>query len=129
MGTNIIIIRVIAIDLPGYGRTGGGLDGQRRGEYLGSVISSLSPDSRPVLVSPSMSGSFVVPMLKQVGVVEGWLVKLILTVNFPGPRAGVGLGACGSRLYQRRPRLLPLTRYSHHDRLRRAGHGAGSSLQ
>ena len=62
-----IIIRVIAIDLPGYGKTGGGLDGQKRGEYLGSVISSLSPDSRPVLVSPSMSGSFVVPMLKQVG--------------------------------------------------------------
>ena len=69
MGTNIIIIiiRVIAIDLPGYGKTGGGLDGQKRGEYLGSVISSLSPDSRPVLVSPSMSGSFAVPMLKQVG--------------------------------------------------------------
>ena len=71
--TTIIIIRVIAIDLPGYGNTGGRLDGQKRGEYLGSVISSLSPDSRPVLVSPSMSGSFVVPMLKQV---EGRMVQV-----------------------------------------------------
>ena len=61
------ILRVIAIDLPGYGKTRGSLGSQKKGEYLGSVISSLSPDSRPVVVSPSMSGSFLVPMLKQVG--------------------------------------------------------------
>ena len=31
--------------------------------YLASVISTLSPASQPVVVSPSMSGSFVVPLL------------------------------------------------------------------
>jgi len=57
--------RVLAIDLPGYGRTVGRVEGGKRGEYLGSVISSLSPASPPVVVSPSMSGSFILPLLKQ----------------------------------------------------------------
>ena len=34
-----------------------------KGAYLGAVIDALSPDVPPVLVSPSMSGSFVVPFL------------------------------------------------------------------
>ena len=34
-----------------------------KGAYLGAVIDALSPDVAPVLVSPSMSGSFVVPFL------------------------------------------------------------------
>ena len=63
----VIIVRVLAIDLPGYGRTVGRVEGGKRGEYLGSVISSLSPASPPVVVSPSMSGSFILPLLKQVG--------------------------------------------------------------
>ena len=53
---------MIAIDLPGYGKSGGRVAG--KGEYLSSVINQLSPATPPVLVSPSMSGSFVVPMLR-----------------------------------------------------------------
>ena len=34
-----------------------------KGAYLGAVIDALSPDVAPVLVSPSMSGGFVVPFL------------------------------------------------------------------
>ena len=60
-----IMFRVIALDLPGYGRTGGRVAGSKRGEYLSSLISQLSPEKPPVVVSPSMSGSFVVPLLRQ----------------------------------------------------------------
>ena len=34
-----------------------------KGAYLGAVIDALSPNVAPVLVSPSMSGGFVVPFL------------------------------------------------------------------
>jgi len=66
--------RVIAIDLPGYGRTEGRVAGSKRGEYLSSVISELSSDQPPVVVSPSMSGSFVIPLLAQsAGQVSAWV--------------------------------------------------------
>lgn len=65
---------MIAIDLPGYGRTEGTVAGSKRGEYLSSVISELSPHQPPVVVSPSMSGSFVIPLLRQsAGQVSAWV--------------------------------------------------------
>ena len=64
--------RVIAIDLPGYGKTRQRVS--EKGKYLSSVISELSPDQAPVVVSPSMSGSFVVPLLRQSAAqVSGWV--------------------------------------------------------
>jgi len=54
--------RVIAIDLPGYGKSGRWTGGDR-GAFLGAVIDTLSPDVAPVLVSPSMSGGWAVPLL------------------------------------------------------------------
>lgn len=57
--------QVIAIDLPGYGKTQVSdhkMAGDKAG-YMESAISALSPASQPVVVSPSMSGSFVIPLL------------------------------------------------------------------
>ena len=57
--------QVIAIDLPGYGKTQIS-DSDKAGDkagYLASAISILSPNAEPVVVSPSMSGSFVIPLL------------------------------------------------------------------
>ena len=57
--------QVIAIDLPGYGKTQIS-DSDKAGDkagYLVSAISILSPNTEPVVVSPSMSGSFVIPLL------------------------------------------------------------------
>ena len=54
--------KVIAIDLPGYGKSGRWSGGDR-GAFLGAVIDTLSPDVAPVLVSPSMSGGWAVPLL------------------------------------------------------------------
>jgi len=63
---------VIAIDLPGYGKTRGRVGD--KGAYLGAVIDALSPDVAPVLVSPSMSGGFVVPFLADTPEkVSGWV--------------------------------------------------------
>lgn len=64
--------RVVAIDLPGYGRTKTTvLD---KGAYLNEAISLLSPESAPVVISPSMSGSFMVPLLKDTPEkVSGWV--------------------------------------------------------
>lgn len=52
--------RVIAVDLPGYGQSGQ-FRGDR-GEFLEKLIKTLTP-IKPVLVSPSMSGSFSLPLL------------------------------------------------------------------
>jgi len=55
--------RIIAVDLPGYGQS------QRfsgdRGEFLEHLIETLSPNVKPVVVSPSMSGSFSLPLLER----------------------------------------------------------------
>ena len=56
---------VVAIDLPGFGKTqvtDKALAGDKA-SYLSAAISALSPGSEPVVVSPSMSGSFVIPLL------------------------------------------------------------------
>ena len=62
---------VVAIDLPGFGKTqvtDKGLAGDKA-SYLSAAISALSPE--PVVVSPSMSGSFVVPLLVRYEVLSG----------------------------------------------------------
>ena len=53
--------RVIAVDLPGYGQSGR-FNGDR-GEFLETLIETLIPGRKPVLVSPSMSGTFSLPLL------------------------------------------------------------------
>lgn len=55
--------KVIAVDLPGYGQSGR-FSGDK-GEFLEKLIQELAPNSKPVLVSPSMSGSFSLPLLER----------------------------------------------------------------
>jgi pimeloyl-ACP methyl ester carboxylesterase len=52
---------VIAIDLPGFGKTRGSVSD--KGEYLAQVIDTLSPDTKPVVITPSASGAFIFPLL------------------------------------------------------------------
>eukprot|EP00094_Tigriopus_californicus_P011626 TCALIF_11231-PA protein Name:"Similar to Abhd14b Alpha/beta hydrolase domain-containing protein 14B (Mus musculus)" AED:0.10 eAED:0.10 QI:0/0.8/0.66/0.83/0.8/0.66/6/141/260 len=54
--------RVIAVDLPGSGNTASGSIGKRE-EFLAELIGALSPGQPVVLVSPSYSGSFSLPLL------------------------------------------------------------------
>ena len=54
---------VIAVDLPGYGKSSK-YDGDR-GEFLIKLIKTLSPNVKPILVSPSMSGTFSLPLLNK----------------------------------------------------------------
>ncbi|MEM9380098.1 MAG: alpha/beta fold hydrolase [Planctomycetota bacterium] len=53
-------LRVCAVDLPGYGATpsGGGAD---RGAFLAALVDALGLD-RPVVVAPSMSGTYALPL-------------------------------------------------------------------
>jgi len=55
--------KVIAVDLPGYGQSSK-YDGDR-GEFLIKLVKTLSPNDKPVLVSPSMSGTFSLPLLNR----------------------------------------------------------------
>lgn len=55
--------RVVAVDLPGYGNSGPLPGKSEPGEFLSAAIKALFPDSRPVVVSPSMSGSFSLDVL------------------------------------------------------------------
>lgn len=54
--------RVLAIDLPGYGNTAKAA-GSNPEEFLAQVISTLSPNRKPIVVSPSMSGAYSLPLL------------------------------------------------------------------
>lgn len=57
--------RVIAIDLPGFGETRSRLPSNvDRGVFLHSFITELKAN-RPIVISPSMSGSFVFPYILQ----------------------------------------------------------------
>ncbi len=55
--------KVIAIDLPGYGQSG--RFGGHKGQFLEQLIQTLVPGIKPVLVSPSMSGTFSLPLLNR----------------------------------------------------------------
>lgn len=64
--------RVEAIDLPGYGRSKGAA--KDKGDWLSEAITVISPDNLPVVVSPSMSGSFIIPLLeKHPEKIAGWI--------------------------------------------------------
>lgn len=55
--------RVVALDLPGYGKSRGVVGAPAdRAHFLANVFEKLLID-RPVIVSPSMSGSFAVPFV------------------------------------------------------------------
>ena len=58
-------VRVVAVDLPGFGATpeGGGED---RGAFLAALVDALGLD-RPVVVAPSMSGAFALPFVLEHG--------------------------------------------------------------
>lgn len=65
---------VVAVDLPSYGKTKG--DVVNKGTFLARLIQSLFGSQRPVVVSPSMSGGFVIPMLKTreyQSLISGWV--------------------------------------------------------
>ena len=55
----------MAIDLPGFGKTKvyDKEATEDKGSYLAAVIDSLTPDEKPVIITPSMSGSFIIPLL------------------------------------------------------------------
>jgi len=58
--------RVMAIDLPGFGKTKvyDKEATEDKGSYLAEVIDTLTtPGEKPVVITPSMSGSFIIPML------------------------------------------------------------------
>ena len=50
------------MDLPGYGRSEGKVDSALREVFLKGIIDRLKL-SRPIVISPSMSGSFSVPLV------------------------------------------------------------------
>ncbi|XP_076454626.1 putative protein-lysine deacylase ABHD14B [Babylonia areolata] len=55
--------RAIAVDLPGYGKSQEALLGHiSREEFLMALVDKLGPDL-PVIVAPSMAGSFAIPYL------------------------------------------------------------------
>merc|ERR1711913_278292 len=79
---------VIAIDLPGYGNTKKKTD--KKAEFLSSFLDAVTPDVNPVVVSPSMSGNFIIPLLQEhPNRVKGWV-----------PVAPVNTGAPGDKFYQ-----------------------------
>ena len=54
-------LRVVALDLPGYGASAGG-DDVDAATFLAELLPALGLD-RPVVVSPSMSGAFSLPLV------------------------------------------------------------------
>jgi len=73
--------RVIAIDLPGFPRkTRGSV--RDKGKYLADVIDTLSPDTKPVVVTPSASGAFIFPFLnKYHHKISGWVPVAPVSIN------------------------------------------------
>lgn len=68
--------KVIAIDLPGFGNTKVfDKDATNdKGAYLSEVINILTPNIKPIVVTPSMSGSFIIPLLEaSPEKVSGWV--------------------------------------------------------
>ena len=75
--------KVIAVDLPGYGQSER-FSGDR-GEFLQMLIQTLAPEAKPVLVSPSMSGTFSLPLLERnQDVLCGYIpVAPVATTSYP----------------------------------------------
>jgi len=65
---------VIAVDLPGYGKSRSGRVSDN-GEFLAELIQTLTKN-KVVIVTPSMSGGFIVPMLgneENRDLLQGWV--------------------------------------------------------
>lgn len=74
---------VIAVDLPGYGNSP--RNNANRAVFMESLLSSLTPDVKPVVVSPSMSGGFILPLLKKSpDMVSGWVPVAPVSTNSGG---------------------------------------------
>eukprot|EP01024_Parvocaulis_polyphysoides_P047113 TRINITY_DN44687_c0_g1_i1.p1 TRINITY_DN44687_c0_g1~~TRINITY_DN44687_c0_g1_i1.p1 ORF type:complete len:200 (-),score=31.47 TRINITY_DN44687_c0_g1_i1:491-1090(-) len=70
--------RVVAVDIPGFGQSmdQGIVSAPSRGEFLKSMIQKVvsSEDEKVVLVTPSMSGDYVLRYLKEDGAgIAGWV--------------------------------------------------------
>jgi len=66
--------RVLAVDLPGFGKSRQARV-RDKGQFLSKLIRTLT-NERPIVVTPSMSGSFFIPMLKNQAhrdLVSGWV--------------------------------------------------------
>ena len=50
---------VIAIDLPVFGKTRGSV--ADKGEFLAKIINTLSPETKPKVLTPAASGAFIFP--------------------------------------------------------------------
>lgn len=86
-------IGAVAVDLPGFGESSAGVDD--RPGFLAELIVELGLD-RPVVVSPSMSGSFSTPLFcSEDSPFGGWV-----------PVAPVGLEACSDLGDMRTPTLI-----------------------
>jgi len=71
---------VIAVDLPGYGNSP--RNNADRAVFMESLLNTLTPDVRPVVVSPSMSGGFILPLLKKSpGLLSGWVPVAPVSTN------------------------------------------------
>ena len=77
------------MDLPGYGNTKNQAD--NKGEFLFAFLNAVvGDDVKPVVVTPSMSGSFIIPLLQEhPDRLLGWV-----------PVAPVNTGAPGDKFYK-----------------------------
>merc|ERR1711915_204728 len=66
--------RVLAIDLPGFSRSKSRGSVRNKGKFLTDVIETLTPDVKPVVVTPSASGAFISQFLQQYkDKLAGWI--------------------------------------------------------
>jgi pimeloyl-ACP methyl ester carboxylesterase len=83
--------RVVAVDLPGFGASqpaAVAMDASGAADYLAQLIVALGLE-RPVLVSPSMSGRFSLPLLvEQPGLVAGFVAVAPVGIPEHAPRLG-----------------------------------------
>nr|CAB3219652.1 alpha/beta hydrolase domain-containing protein 14B-like [Phallusia mammillata] len=73
---------VIAVDLPGYGKSVKGKTEVNNADFLDHLITELALD-KPVIVSPSMSGSFSIPYLFKYGEKMGGFVPVAPVIPAP----------------------------------------------
>eukprot|EP00039_Didymoeca_costata_P019652 m.338390 g.338390 ORF g.338390 m.338390 type:complete len:361 (+) comp18402_c0_seq1:159-1241(+) len=81
---------VYAMDLPGYGRSEGKVDSALREAFLKGIINKMGL-SKPIIVSPSMSGSFSVPLvLTDPSLISGFVsVAAVWTKKLEGVNWGM----------------------------------------
>ncbi|XP_076825921.1 putative protein-lysine deacylase ABHD14B [Clavelina lepadiformis] len=60
--------RAVAVDLPGYGNSREASKPAHKAEFLASLCNLLKFQSKPIIVSPSMSGEYSLPFLHDYGV-------------------------------------------------------------